>query len=368
MPSKKKVCFACVYAGNIFLSYILSKTVYRNDYKILILSERYNKAIYSNIIEKCNIWDKVIIIKDVEGPAKFSKKIKIELSQIDFKSIDKIHCFNFPHNAYSVILFDYILENTQVIFTVSSMATYYYKERFLNLKSIKQYANMKLDLDRISEIWLYDKNLYVSKLLKRPLRDIELSKYISDNKLLNEFCNELNKIFSYKNESLTYDVIFFDQPVHLKCLSRDKERELFSMILNEFQNRKVLVKSHPRRLLEKYEDFKVGIINEFKVPWEVILLNEINNNRLDLNNKIFITYFSESLLTTCIILNKLNIPHKAIWLKELLQNNSEVTLGLERDSKMYNEFISIYQSINSNSFHDIKSIEELRNLLDNTLK
>jgi len=357
--NRKRICFACITTCNLFVAYILSKTVYKKDYKILILSDFIKEDVYSKILKECSVWDEVILIREANRfPGKCFKDIRLQLKNIDFSNIDILHYFSFPRNSYSFILFDYILEKTQIIMTVYSMATYYIKEYYLSFKRMERYLNV--DLDRISEIWIYDKRLYIGKLLERPVKNIEIIKYIENEKLLKEFCYELNKIFNYTHESMDYNVIFLDQPLAEKYIDSNKERQLFSRILEELRNNKVLIKYHPRSSIRKYKDFKVNIIKENNVPWEVILLNELNSKNL--NNKIFISYFSDTLTTTHIFLNNLNIPHKVIWLKDIFQDCINIPIGLEGDS-MSKIFIENFKKIYGKNFYDIKSIDELRKVL-----
>ena len=328
---KEKVCFACLNDSNLFLSYILSKTAYENNYKILILSDHYGKETYSRIIRDCSIWDEVVLINEAgRNPEDIARQLK----QMDFSNIDVLHYFAFAQKSYTSILFDYIPKDTRIILTVYCIVTYYFKEYYLNY--IKNINSVNIDLNRVSEVWVYDERLYTGELLKGPVKSMDIFEYLNNEELLSGFCNELNAIFGYTHRLMDYDVMFFDQSITSRFINADKEKRLFSTVLNAFDNRKVVVKLHPNtHSVWKYNDFKVSIINEKRLPWEVILINELKYNKSNLKNKIFATYFSESLFTTRIFLKNLNLSCKTIWLRDVLQKNTKTYLGIKEDSEIF---------------------------------
>ncbi|MBF8984166.1 hypothetical protein IZY60_11515 [Lutibacter sp. B2] len=364
---KKRICFACFTPGNIFISYILAKTVYKDDYKILILSDWNCTDVYFRIVENSSVWDKVILINEAgrKNRNQRFKEIRDQLRKINFDRIDVLHYIQMNQNSYLHILFNYIPDKTKIIATIFCKVTYYIKEHYLYASEILRNNNIdcNIDLDRVSEIWVYDKKLYIDKLFKRPVKNIEIFKYIKNKKMLNRFCNELNKIFNYRHKLMDYDVIFCDQPLKRGYFNNEmqKEKQLFSKIINEFKNYKVLVKNHHRSPYEKYKEFEVGIIEENKghVPWELILLNELNNNESNASNKIFVSYFSETVFTTNLFLNNLNIPHKTIRLKGILENHINRKIGNDMDDKFDEKFKELY----GENLYDIESIDELRNTL-----
>jgi len=271
-------------------------------------------------------------------------------------------------NSYLNLLFYYLSDQTRVIITVYTAATYYIKEYFQHAKEVYKKRNevIHLDLNRISEIWVYDKRLYIGDLSDITIREINLEKIIKDKNLIDEFCDELNNIFNYTYLPIDCDVIFLDQAIKRFFKREEEEKELFSNIINEFYAYKVLVKLHPsvNTVPDKYDQFNVQVIKENKVPWEVILMNEVKNNNL--KNKIFVSYYSETLFTTHIFLKHLNIPHEALHLKGLLEDH--ITINKEIGEPMFDRFIENFKKVYAHNFHDLKSFHELRNTLNNLIK
>lgn len=354
MENQKKVCFACIVPCNLFVSYILSKTVYKDDYKVLILSDHHFKKTYSNIMNNCKVWDEVILIKESRQPY---NHIRSQLTNIDFKDIDILHYFSFAQNSYNFVLLDYIPEHTKIIQTVFSMATYYIKEYYLYFKRLVPSANV--DMERIAEIWVYDKELYIGEMLKRPIKNIEIIKYMKDLVLLNEFCKELNMIFDYEHNPIDFDVLFLDQPVSEKYISPHTEKGLFIKLLNELEGKKVVVKHHPRSSPHKYKGLDVECLKSYDAPWEVVLMNEIKHNPSNLNNKIVASYFSDALMVTHLLLTKLDIPITTLRLKGILQRITPIKIG----DGLYEKFIGRFKEVYSDNFYDIQSLDELKKTL-----
>ncbi|WP_053956734.1 hypothetical protein [Inediibacterium massiliense] len=358
VAGKKVVCFACFTAPNIFNSYILSKTVYKNDYKVLILSDWNCKEIYERIINGNYIWDKVILMKEA-GAKRYDERlleIKKQLICLNIKNADIVHYFQINQNSYLLTLFDYIPKKTKIIQTVFTASSYYVKEYYLYVKKLLKGRNIKINInyDRVSEIWLYDKRLYIDRLLKRPIKEIKIGEYFRNKALLKEFCYELNMIFGYKYTPMKYDVLFLDQPLR-RLLDEKTEKMIFKELLNEFQGMKVTVKNHPRSSLEnKYKDFHVKVINENKVPWEVVLLNEIRANNVQ--NKVFVSYFSDTLITTHLFLSKLGINHYAIRLRKVIDQYSKIPIGDPR----FEDFTYVLKKFYGKDFYDISTVDELK--------
>lgn len=353
-----KVCFACIYPTNLFVSYILSKTVYKEDYKILILSDYIYSSEDIKRIYKLGIWDKVVLIneKDKTYNKRFEDN-RDQLNNIGFSYIDIIHCYSFPQNSYVFNLLEYIPKDKKIILTVYSAATYYIKEQYNYFKQIVTYANV--DLERVSEIWVYDKELYIGELLKRPLRNIELSLYIKNKENLKEICEDLNIIYNYDYKTYNYSIIFLDQPLSILGVSEDNEATLFENLLDIFKNDNLLVKLHPTSPKDKYDKFGIEVINGY-VPWEVVLLNELKTQK-SLSEKVLITYFSDTLLTSYLILNKVNVNMKMFRLYNLLKKRFKINIG----NKMYEKFIKNFIEVHPYAFNDIGNLNELIERLGN---
>lgn len=349
LHNKRKVCFSCLNSYHLFISYILSKTVYKHDYKILILSDYLNilKIAHKNIINRFDIWNEVRLISDTTNAARHH-----QLKKIDFEDLDVLHYFTY--GLYSGLLFDYIKEKTKIILTDEGLMTYLIKE------SLEARKNKTIDIERISEIWVLNKNLYVSNF-KRTIKNIEIEKHLNDNQFLTVMCKELNEIYNYNHKKINANIIFFDQPltkVHLT--TEEKERQIITKIFHQQNYDKFLIKKHPSDFYAKYRRLNLSIIkNDIGVPWELVLLNEYIHNRSNLYNKIFISYYSAGLINSKILLNLFKIPCKSIFLYRFLEKELERTIV----RKNFEKFLDRFKNLDEKNVHDIKSIEELQDFL-----
>ncbi|PAB60659.1 hypothetical protein [Anaeromicrobium sediminis] len=353
MDDNKVICFSCLTAYHIFVSYILSKTVYKSNYKIIILSDWRSdvRKAYGNL-KKLNIWDEIILAKEN------SQTLNIVLQQInelDLKNIDVLHSFSWWGSNFNYHLINSVLDKTKVILTDEGLGTYFVKEFDEHLN--KKFNYHTLDFNRVSEIWLFDKQLYISKLNK-PLRDIQFKKYI-DSDLKFEICDELNIIFDYKHEKKDWDILFLDQSLTPSNItSYIEEKYLLMSIIKAAKDYKVLLKKHPIHSNLKFVGLDVNII-EHNIPWEVIYLNEYIENKPQKQNKIIMTYNSSSFLNTRIIFKDIN--NNFISLSNLLNNFASKTEMNVMFEKFYEKFKKSYRE----NFYEVKSLVELQYVLNN---
>lgn len=350
--NNRKICFSCLNPYHLFISYILSKTVYKNDYKVLLLSDYHGviRRAYKNILGHVKLWDEVILIKD-----RSYNQRHIELKKINFNDIDVLHYFTYAF--YNYILFDYLEDTTKIILTDEGTMTYLFRESF-------DISGMgTIDFNKILEIWLLDKNLYVSKLNK-PLENIKIEKSFRNSSLLNEICKELNYIFDYNHSQIHSDIVFFDQPLKkANILNYSQEKKALLKVFNELKSYKVAIKKHPSDYYSKYDGIKSNIIKDNEAPWELILLNECLKNESNLYNKVFISYHSSSLINSQILLKIFNIPTKSVFMYKYLESSTKKVVV----HRVFEELIREFKKYYGENIHDISSLEELRLLLNKLL-
>ncbi|MBF8984162.1 hypothetical protein IZY60_11495 [Lutibacter sp. B2] len=360
MDNHKVVCFVCLTPYHVFVSYLLSKTVYKNNYKIIMLSN-YNVAVeraYKNS-NKLNLWNEIILIKERKESSDF---VREQLNDLDFKNIDILHYFSWGSRLCSNVM-NYVLDETKIILTDEGVMTYVVKEAYKNWT--KKYKDKKnpLDFHKISEIWLFDKRLYVSKL-KKPLKNIEFKKYLDSN-LKFELCNDLNILFDYKHKKNDYNLVFFDQYLALaQIITSTEEKHLLINILQTAENLKVLIKNHPRDSNDKYTGLNIDIFKDKDIPWEVIYLNEYIKNKSKIKNKIYMTYSSAAMLNNRILFKDFDTSNNYILLNKLLlnfTNNFEINVTLKK-------FLKKFKKLYGMNFHEITTFSHLNNVLNNISK
>ncbi|AOT69329.1 polysialyltransferase family glycosyltransferase [Geosporobacter ferrireducens] len=355
MSDYKKVCFSCLTPYHVFVSYILSKTLYKNDYKILILSDHYHQEIYPRSIA-LNLWDQVHFVEEKNRSQDF---IQAQLQQIDLNQFDILHYFSWG-SIFQLLLMKAVQSATQLILTEEGIATYYIKEAVEHWKSKYSPYHDPIDFGKVSEIWLFDTRLYVSEL-EKSLKNIGFHEYL-DTDLKFEFCNELNHLFNYTHQKQKWDILFFDQPLALAHItSQEEEKKLLSAIMKTVHPSNVLVKKHPTDHMEKYRDLDVNILPCDNIPWEIIYLNEYIENNSILKDKIYITYNSSALLNTRILFKDLHPANLFISLNKLLSSFAaapEINTLLEKYFQRFKAFYGQYYS-------EIENLVDLEKLLHN---
>lgn len=315
----------------------------------MLLSDCHNilEIAYENIINKFDVWSEIILIKEKHQPIS-----RQELAKIDLKDIDVLHYFTYAF--YNHLLFDYIKEKTKIILTDEGVMTYLIKESFG--------TNKPINIERISEIWLLDKNLYVSNFT-RTLKNIPMEKYLCDDRLLTEMCKELNRLYNYNHEKINSDFIFFDQPITKVCLiTEPKEKQILAKIFAGLDRDKIIIKKHPSDFYYKYQDFSFDIIkNDNGVPWELVLLNEYLNNRPNLYDKVFISYYSAALINSKIFLDIFRIPCKVIFLFKFLEDEIKKPVT----HLIFKQLVNRFKKLDEKNIYALNSIDELRNIIKN---
>ncbi|MEW9123296.1 MAG: polysialyltransferase family glycosyltransferase [Thermotaleaceae bacterium] len=190
MSNQKTVCFSCLTPYHVFVAYILSKTLYKNCYKVILFSDHYHQQIYERALG-LNLWDKIILIEERN---KSWAQIHSQLKTINLEDMDVLHYFSWG-SIFQLLLIREIPEKTKVILTEEGVGTYYIQEAVAHWKTNYSPHSSPIDFDKVSEIWLFDKRLYVSELIK-PLQDIAFYRYLSSPLAL-EFCKDLNTLFAY---------------------------------------------------------------------------------------------------------------------------------------------------------------------------
>lgn len=350
----KTICFSCLTLYHVFVAHILSKTVYKNSYKMIIFSDHHLKKVYERSME-LNLWDKVILIEEKNNPL---HSVQQQLNQINLKNIDILHYFSWG-SLLNCILPNYISSSAKIILTDEGIMTYGVKEFYENWKKINNIQYDPIDLNIISEIWLFDTRLYISEF-NRPLKNIDFKTYL-DNDLKFEFCKELNILFDYKYEKREWDILFFDQPLALaNIIPENKEKSLLTNIIQSLKKFNLLIKKHPSNLDMKYTDLDVDVLPCGNIPWEVIYFNEYINRKSNMQNKIYMTYNSAAALNTRIFLKDFDTNNYFIILNKLLINFTDTPSLGKITERLFQKFGELYEK----NFFEIESFEKLKNISD----
>lgn len=349
------VCFSCLTPYHVFVSYILSKTVYKHHYKVILFSDHYHREIYQRAL-KLKIWDKIILVEEKNKSLDF---IYQQLNQIDLNHIDVLHYFSWG-SIFQLLLIDCIPNHIKLIMTDEGVGTYYIKEAVDHWKNKYSPHRNPIDFHKVSEIWLFDKRLYVSSL-EKPLKDIDFKKCLEEN-IKFELCRELNILFGYAHEKKDWDILFFDQPLSLAHItSIAEEKNLLMRIVEAGKDYKLLVKKHPTDHINKYAGLNLNILQCSDIPWEIVYLNEYIQNNSIMQNKIYMTYNSTALLNTRILFKDLDNSNRFLVLNKLLSKYTDTSQANSLLKKYFEKFKEFY----GNNYYELETLEELESILQN---
>lgn len=367
---QRKICFVAFVSANLVDIMVLARLHYKpDDYKVLLLSNWNNVGDYKRIKSSgIDLFDEIILMDDkAKGAVREARfnKIKKQMKDIDFSSFDIMHISAFNQKSFIVELVNYISPKTKLIQNQFTGASYFIKEYYQMLSDIYvKHSDTILRLsDRIDELWVHDKRLIVGDTTGIVVRDMGFEKFYKNKKKLGIVCKLLNRLYGYRHIPIKNRIIFLEQPLY-RFFRNDvkKEMNIFNKLFAILKPYNILVKAHPRCENDKYEDYDVDVLTNSKVPWEVVLLNELLADNL--KDKIFITYFSDSLDNTHVLLSKLKINHFSIRTVEILRGMSKVRVGHDWLDIYTEKFMNVFKK----NIYDVKSTKQLARLMKKIIK
>lgn len=356
-----KVYFACITTYNIFVSYILAKTVYRDEKyeKIILVNDIHNSvvSIIDNLAGFPEVWNKIIIIKQRD---KSEQQITEQLNELDLKENDILHFFSFGMQ-YSVLLFNIFPTKGRIIITEEGYGSYMILNFYDKWRKLIGITENIIDFNRANEIWLFDPKVSDNDLSK-PLVKIDIINQLRNEDFQVEFINDLKKIFNIEDAIQTdWDIIFFDQyPSNVGMISLQAERYILKNIYNVTKEFDTLVKQHPSENdRAKYEGFPFKFIENYGCPWEILYALELLEKRKK-GKKIFLTYNSMSVYNSRIMFKEYDEDIYIILLHKILDRY--YLQGSDVD--FINQYIAIYGQKN---LYIPESFSELSRILSTIL-
>lgn len=288
-----------------------------------------NDIIYKRLIEKTIIFDKAYYVESkqlYDEDAKITKaekmrKLKDEKSVLNYVKIKEKYDMFFCANAepFSERLVNYILRTNSkaVINWFEDGLSAYCSDKgyFPGWKSMIK-SKIKAMLGIYGVTTSVD-NYYVFRPEKMEWKPRAKLKRIAP--LENELADELAILFDFKNCIDKYEekYIFFEDG--LKDWEDETDVKLVQRMAEIVGKDNILVKIHPRNPVNRFANLGFKTNKDMSVPWEVIASN------IDIENKILVTMYSQSIVTPYILTGK---KGKSISLGKLEKRGSETTYAL----------------------------------------
>ncbi len=217
---------------------------------------------------------------------------------------------------------------------VSSGMYEYGKEKgkfrvFLERFTQKMFQNYCIE-DAVKGYYLSNTEISVIRPKYKLIKSPQISR---DNDELREF---LNQAFDYTADKIDEKIIFFESGAAY-FENNNEEVDLVEQLCNVFEPKDILIKMHPRRKGNRYQNLGVHVSEVSSVPWEII---QLNNN---MNGKIFVSIGSGALFSSDIFFGddcyKVFLyecmKHKLKTSDKLLGNYIKKYLSITKDRKVF---------------------------------
>lgn len=243
-----------------------------------------------------------------------------------------------------------INSNLKIYFCEDGYVTYYkpptnykYAKETKYTKFLSAFGIKQLLVGQIDGVYLYEPKLCIV--------DDNLPKFaipkIDKNNL--DIVRKINKVFNYENDNF-FDrkYIIFEQPFYIYNVETN-EVDLYKKIIETVGEENVIVKLHPRATKNRFDEFKNIKIYNKTVPLEIILLNQV------FDDKILITVNSNAVITPVMLYGDMS---KVI----LLQNIFEIDKKDFIDDEIY-DFFNVVSNMYDNQIFIPNTEEKVFDLL-----
>jgi hypothetical protein len=181
------------------------------------------------------------------------------------------------------------------------------------------------------EIYHRDKvYMYCPKLASDPDGEYELVQ-IPPQFMLPENRNLLNKIFDWNDQSIISErIIYFDQLPDYRVGITDNFNRTIANLLKKTFGENIIVKMHPRRTVNIYEQYGIKTYRQSSIPFEICCMN------FNCDQKIFITNISSACFMPKMIFNE---EATIIFLFKIFHKNNDkpVESFLKRFAESYSD-------------------------------
>lgn len=304
-----KLLFLCNTLYQIIAASCI-REMYPNDEAELILSDHStgHKHIFKKFKETNLIFDKVYYVETkylYEFDDKISRSEKIALmkdrktvlSMIELDSYyDKFFCAN--AEPFSMRLVNYIKQGNkeaEINWFEDGLSAYNYDKCYFpswkgrvtwKMKSLIGYYGVT---SSVNFYYVFQPN----KMEWKPNAEIVKIESISDR-----LAKELGTIFDYENCTDKYEekYIFFEDGA--MDWSTNSDIKLMEKIAELVGRENILVKIHPRNSVNRFKELGFKTNQDTSIPWEIIAAN------IDIENKMLVTMYSQSVVIPEILLGK----------------------------------------------------------------
>lgn len=355
-----KILFVCNTLYQIIVASCIRKMFPKHVAEIILSDHSTaNRDICRRFQETGLIFDKTYYVKtkylyDYDGSMSKRKRIRtlqdkdsvLEMVELDEK-YDMFFCAN--AEPFTERIVNYVKRrnpNAIINWFEDGISAYDYDKCYFPSKLLITKWKIKRILTGIINLTSIIDNFYVFEPNKMEWKPNAKLKRI--DALSQELISELNVIFNFRDCIDKYEekYIFFEDGA--SEWNDNTNLELLEIVASIVGKENIIVKIHPRNPVNKFESKGFKTNKDMSIPWEIITSN------IDIENKILITMYSQSVITPDILLGK---NGKALVLGKLNKkfNNIDHTVFDYMEKHYFNE--------NPSRYCVPETIEDMKNIL-----
>lgn len=264
----------------------------------------------------------------------------------EFDKYDVFFCAN--SEPFTIRLVNYLKhknKNTKINWFEDGLSAYSYDKCYF--PSSKGYIKAKIkELFGLYNVTSSVSSYYVfqpDKMMWKPKSKVKQIQPISDS-----LSKELGQVFDFANCVDKYDekYIFFEDGA--MDWSTNSDVELVKIIADIIGKENIFVKIHPRNPVNRFKELGFKTNQDTSIPWEIIASN------IDIENKILITMYSQSII-----------------MPEILSGHNGKVIALgevegyfdPKVKELFNYIKEHYLEKNSNKYYVPQNITELKEIV-----
>lgn len=314
-----RVAFICASPYQIFnaINLMLNNNYIKEEVDIYILNNFEKNKVYEDKLRESDIFNKVYTVDtDIVSNSIFgiwnlryailTRNLKLYIkNKID--KYDIIWLSSWDVFTYSLV-YKQKKENKKLKVNLfeDGIATYLNKNQVEPTSKIQKI--MKVNYKKlIDELFMYRPELGIYNKCYKKISAIDIPN--------EENFKIIREIFNYKetHEKTYYKkIIYLDQPIE-EVDWKFGRKDIIEKILEYIDFNNISVKRHPRNQNFNYLKYKVDIIPNFEIPWEVV--------GKDIKNKVLISFNSTAALTPKFIYDNNN---KIVLLYKYFLKNDDI--------------------------------------------
>lgn len=300
----KKILFDANTPYQLMVAILVRKVYYRNDYTIIIITG-YLRQYFENLRDS-KIFDETHVIWEQPLSVEEIYALSSEFLQ---QQIDIFHLASYS-TVFSCYLFNRFPLTTKIILNDEGIATYDIFERYPEFLSIfPKHRFEVIELERIDEIWMFDPTYFNgSEEKKSVLRSIDLYELLGVPSERKKCVDLLNFVFGYTYEPIRTNLFFSQNFLAFPGMRKENMIDLLKKLYAAYQG-ELSIYLHPfDKEKEMYAEMGFHIIeNKVAVPWEIVLLNQIERENKELEKIDLMSISSTALAATSMMLKDIPV-------------------------------------------------------------